>query len=186
MSSHSDPANTHCLCMSSRSQMRDLSQFAGVATACSLCVCQAVPISQTPSCMHWDRTALASGEFAAPYPIGWFLNEHSVFDMMTVWILSNFPSFILIYVFKTSDYLDFIWMCSFLITTFKCVWSSRSFIFKVRPNVKWCHCVTLLLGFQNIRSGSLLSAYRRRLHYISKGECVIRLGSIQILHFCLF
>lgn len=55
--------HTLSLCVSSRSQMRVSSQFAGVVTACSLCVCRAVPISQTPSCTLWDRTAPASGEF---------------------------------------------------------------------------------------------------------------------------
>lgn len=40
------------------------------------------------------------------------------------------------------------------------------------PN--WLHgLINVLLFFQNIRSGSLLSAYRCGLHYISKGECVL-------------
>lgn len=47
--------------MSSRSQTRASSQFAEVVTACSLCVCRAVPTSQTPSSTPWDRTAPASG-----------------------------------------------------------------------------------------------------------------------------
>lgn len=55
--------HTLSLSESSRSQTRASSQFAGVVTACSLCVCRAVPISQTPFCTPWDRTALVSGEF---------------------------------------------------------------------------------------------------------------------------
>lgn len=51
-----------CGGMSSRSQTRDSSQSAEAATACSRCVCQVVPTSRTPSCTHWDRTALVSGE----------------------------------------------------------------------------------------------------------------------------
>lgn len=51
------------LLLSSRSQMRDSSQFAGAVTACSLCACRVAATSQTPSCMPWDRTAPASGEF---------------------------------------------------------------------------------------------------------------------------
>lgn len=51
-----------CLCVNSRSQMRDSSPFAGVVTACSLCACRAVPTSQMPSCTPWDRTVLDSGK----------------------------------------------------------------------------------------------------------------------------
>lgn len=51
-----------CLCVNSRSQMRDSSPFAGVVTICSLCVCRAVPTSQTPSCTPWDRIVLDSGK----------------------------------------------------------------------------------------------------------------------------
>lgn len=51
-----------CLCVNSRSQMRDSSPFAGVVTACSLCVCRAVPTSQMPSCTPWDRIVLDSGK----------------------------------------------------------------------------------------------------------------------------
>lgn len=43
-------------------------------------------------------------------------------------------------------------------------------------SVNWLHGLkktNVLLLFQNIRSSSLLSAYRRGLHYISKGECVL-------------
>lgn len=63
-SSEPTHTRTHFLfSLSSRSRTRDSSRFAEVVTACSLCVCRAVPISQTPSCTPWDRTALASGEF---------------------------------------------------------------------------------------------------------------------------
>lgn len=89
------------LSLSSRSQMRASSQFAGVVTACSLCVCRAVPISQTPSCTPWDRTALASGEFThlhtmsslwincAPLP---FSMNMDLTVLLTVTV-SHFPPF---------------------------------------------------------------------------------------------
>lgn len=101
-------------CVNSRSQMRDSSPFVGGVTVCSLCVCRAVPTSQTPSCTPWDRTVLDSGR------------------LMNIF----------------SRYLS----------------------------VNWLHRLkktNVLLLFQNIRSSSLLSAYRCGLHYISKGECVL-------------
>lgn len=38
----------------------------------------------------------------------------------------------------------------------------------------WCQCRLLSLCFQNIRSGALLSANRRGLHYVSEGEWITR------------
>lgn len=74
--------HTLSLSESSRSQTRASSQFAGVVTACSLCVCRAVPISQTPFCTPWVRTALVSGEFTHLHT--------TFFHLVWKWILRRY------------------------------------------------------------------------------------------------